>query len=119
MTTTTARPSEVAGGFRALGDATRVRVLELLADGELCVCDLTAAIDIPQPLLSHHLRILRVAGFITVRKDGRWSYYALNPARLAACVSALETTLSTYDESARQGKPGCACRSRPAGQAGS
>jgi ArsR family transcriptional regulator len=87
-----------------------MRILELLAGGELCVCDLTAAIDIPQPLLSHHLRILRVAGFITVRKDGRWSYYALKRDRLAACVSTLDATLSTYDESARQGKPGCACR---------
>jgi ArsR family transcriptional regulator len=105
-----ARRTDSAGGFRALGDGTRMRILELLANGELCVCDLTAAIDIPQPLLSHHLRILREAGFITARKDGRWSYYALNPERLEACVCTLEAALATYDASARKGKPGCACR---------
>lgn len=105
-----ARRAESAGGFRALGDGTRMRILELLAHGELCVCELTAAIDIPQPLLSHHLRILREAGFIRARKDGRWSYYALNPERLEACVCSLEAALTTYDEAARNGKPGCACR---------
>ena len=107
---TTTRQTATATGFRALGDTTRMRILALLARGELCVCDLTAAIDIPQPLLSHHLRILREAGFITARKDGRWSYYALNPERLEACVGTLEAALATYDESARKGKPGCACR---------
>jgi ArsR family transcriptional regulator len=106
----TTRRGESAQGFRALGDTTRVRILELLANGELCVCDLTAAIDIPQPLLSHHLRILREAGFLRARKDGRWSYYALNPERLEACVCTLEAALTAYDEAARHGKPGCACR---------
>jgi ArsR family transcriptional regulator len=106
----TTRQATTATGFRALGDTTRIRILELLARGELCVCDLTAAIEIPQPLLSHHLRILREAGFITARKDGRWSYYALKPERLEVCVGTLEAALTTYDASARKGKPGCACR---------
>jgi ArsR family transcriptional regulator len=108
--TTTTRQAATATGFRALGDATRIRILELLARGEQCVCDLTEAIDIPQPLLSHHLRILREAGFITARKDGRWSYYALDPERLEACIGTLGAALATYDASARKGKPGCACR---------
>jgi ArsR family transcriptional regulator len=95
--------------FRALGDPTRLRILELVAQGEQCVCELAAAIDVPQPLLSHHLKILRQAGFITVRKEGRWNYYAMNRERLEACVCMLEEALATYDESARLGRPGCAC----------
>jgi ArsR family transcriptional regulator len=104
------RNGGTAGGFRALGDATRWRILQLLAGGELCVCDLTASIDIPQPLLSHHLRTLREAGFIRARKEGRWSYYSLVPEQVAACAEALGATLATYDAAARNGKPGCACR---------
>ncbi len=101
--------SQVARRFRALSDPTRLRILELVAQGEQCVCELAAAIDVPQPLLSHHLKTLKQAGFITSRKEGRWNYYALNRERLETCVCTLEETLATYDESARLGRPGCAC----------
>ena len=101
--------AHTATRFRALGDPTRLRILELVAQGEQCVCELASAIDIPQPLLSHHLKILRQSGFITMRKEGRWNYYAMNRERLEACVCALEEALATYDESARLGRPGCAC----------
>jgi ArsR family transcriptional regulator, arsenate/arsenite/antimonite-responsive transcriptional repressor len=80
-----------------------------VANGERCVCELTAAIDIPQPLLSHHLKILREAEFITQRREGRWNYYALNRERLEACVCTLSETLETYDAAAKRGAPGCAC----------
>jgi ArsR family transcriptional regulator len=95
--------------FRALADPTRLRILELVARGEQCVCELAGTIDVPQPLLSHHLKVLRQSGFITSRREGRWKYYALNRERLEACVGNLEATLATYDESARLGRPGCAC----------
>ena len=101
--------AHTASRFRALGDPTRLRILELVAQGEQCVCELASAIDIPQPLLSHHLKILRQSGFITVRKAGRCNYYAMNRERLEACVCALEEALATYDESAKLGRPGCAC----------
>src|SRR3970040_2802347 len=107
MSTKAASPQS-ARRFRALGDPTRLRILELVAQGEQCVCELATAIDIPQPLLSHHLKILRQSGFITVRKEGRWNYYAMNRERLEACVCALEEARATYDESARLGRPGCA-----------
>lgn len=110
MQTSSTTPDS-AQGFRALADPTRLQVLELVANGERCVCELTAALDIPQPLLSHHLKTLREAGFITARKEGRWMYYALNRERLEACVCALNDTLDTYDEAAKRGAPGCACGS--------
>ena len=105
----TASKSKTASRFRALGDSTRLRILELVATGEKCVCELVDAIDIPQPLLSHHLRVLRNAGFVRARREGRWTYYALDRERLEACHCVLEDALATYDEAARAGTPGCVC----------
>lgn len=66
--------------FRALSDETRLAVLELLRGGEQCVCDLQDALDAAQSRLSFHLRVLKEAGLVRDRKDGRWSFYALDPA---------------------------------------
>lgn len=68
--------------FRALGDETRLAIVQLLAHGEHCVCELQAHLDVPQPLLSHHLKTLREAGLISARREGRWNYYALRPGVL-------------------------------------
>lgn len=64
--------------FRALGDEHRLRLVELLRDGEQCVCDLSDAMGASQPLLSFHLKTLKEAGLILDRREGRWVYYALN-----------------------------------------
>ena len=68
--------------FHALSDETRLQLLELLRDGEQCVCDLTGALDAAQSRLSFHLKTLKDAGLVTDRKQGRWVYYALNPEAL-------------------------------------
>jgi ArsR family transcriptional regulator len=64
--------------FHALSDETRLQILDLLADGEQCVCDLTDALKAGQSRLSFHLRTLKDAGLLTDRREGRWVYYALN-----------------------------------------
>ena len=64
--------------FHALSDELRLDVIELLRDGERCVCELTDALDIAQPRLSWHLKTLKEAGLVTDRREGRWVYYALN-----------------------------------------
>ena len=64
--------------FQALSDETRLRLIDLLRGGERCVCDLQDALDAAQSRLSFHLRVLKDAGLVTDRKEGRWSYYALN-----------------------------------------
>jgi ArsR family transcriptional regulator len=69
--------------FKALADENRLRILGMLLDGERCVCDLTAALDAGQSLLSHHLRTLREAGFVTDRRVGRWAYYSIVPETFA------------------------------------
>ena len=68
--------------FKALSEETRLRILKLLEQGELCVCDLVAALDMVQPKVSFHLNALKVAGFIKDRKEGRWSHYRLDETDL-------------------------------------
>lgn len=63
--------------FRAFADETRLRLLNLLLEREVCVCHLCTALDVPQPNVSRHLAYLRRAGLVTVRQEGRWKYYAV------------------------------------------
>ena len=63
--------------FRAMADRTRLRVLNLLRGGEVCVCDLVAVLNVPQPKVSRHLAYLRRAGLVQARKEGHWAYYRL------------------------------------------
>jgi ArsR family transcriptional regulator len=71
---------ELASLFRALADPTRIAIVNRLAGGEpCCVCDLTAAFDLSQPTISHHLRILRDAGLVDAERRGTWAYYRLRP----------------------------------------
>lgn len=67
-------PSDV---FAALSDRTRLRLLNLLRPGEVCVCDLVDGVGAPQPTVSRHLGLLRRAGLVRVRKEGLWSHYQL------------------------------------------
>jgi len=64
--------------FHALSDETRLQIIELLHKGERCVCELTDSLDTAQSRLSFHLRVLRDAGIVRDRKDGRWVYYELD-----------------------------------------
>ena len=83
--------ADIATVFHALSDETRLAVVDLLRDGEQCVCDLQSAVGAAQSRLSFHLRVLKDAGLVTDRKEGRWSYYALNAARLAEVAESLGT----------------------------
>jgi ArsR family transcriptional regulator len=69
--------------FHALSDATRLSILEMLRGGERCVCELQDELDAAQSRLSFHLRVLREAGLVTDRREGRWSYYSILPEALA------------------------------------
>jgi DNA-binding transcriptional ArsR family regulator len=77
---TTATPN--LDPFRAVSDPTRRAILDLLEDGEKSAKELGSPFRISQPALSQHLRVLRNAGLVTTRRDGRFRYYRLEPARL-------------------------------------
>ena len=64
--------------LKALSEETRLRILKLLENGELCVCDIVAALDMVQPKVSFHLNVLKEAGFLKDRKHGRWTYYSID-----------------------------------------
>lgn len=87
--------------FKALSDETRIRILKLLEQGELCVCDITAALDMVQPKVSFHLNVLKEAGLIRDRKEGRWVHYRLDESEmlrrmllLAVCERVSETSMA-------------------------
>jgi len=88
----------VAHVFRALSDRTRLRILNLLRDGELCVCDLVDVLDVPQPTASRHLAYLRKTNLVSARKEGLWHYYRITPndtpfyQSLWECLAACEST---------------------------
>ena len=65
--------------FKALGDENRIRILHMLTDGEKCACRLLEELNISQPTLSHHMKILCEAQIVTGRKEGRWMHYSISP----------------------------------------
>jgi ArsR family transcriptional regulator len=90
--------------FRAFADATRLRILNLLLEGELCVCDLCDLLDEVQPKVSRHLAYLRRVGLVTAREHGKWKFYAVadNPSVPArTMLDCLGSCLRQLDELAR------------------
>lgn len=75
---------DVALLCRALGDANRLQIVQMLADGEKCACRLLEHFEITQPTLSHHMKILCECGLVRMRKEGKWSHYSLSGETLAA-----------------------------------
>lgn len=68
--------------FKALSEETRLRIIKLLEDGELCVCDIVAALNTIQPKVSFHLGILKEAGLIKDRKQGKWVHYRIDDTEI-------------------------------------
>jgi ArsR family transcriptional regulator len=91
----------LAKGFKALGDPVRLRLLSLIAargGDEVCVCDLTDEFTLTGPTISHHLRVLRDAGFIDCERRGTWVYYWIVRDALTPLSHLLDTsTVATSD----------------------
>jgi DNA-binding transcriptional ArsR family regulator len=73
--------------FKALSDPNRIRILIALENGELCVCDLAALIELPQPSVSHHLKALRQLGIVKFRKSGKMTLYSLADNRVSGLLA--------------------------------
>jgi ArsR family transcriptional regulator, arsenate/arsenite/antimonite-responsive transcriptional repressor len=85
----TATIDQAVEALKFLSDRNRLRILSALARAETCVCDLIDELDLPQPLVSYHLRKLRDAGLVRTRRDAQWIYYSLDPAAWDALVAPL------------------------------
>jgi ArsR family transcriptional regulator, arsenate/arsenite/antimonite-responsive transcriptional repressor len=83
-------PRRAARLFQALSDPTRLSIIDRLRHGERCVCDLTGALDAAQSRLSFHLRVLKDAGLVTDRREGRWMYYTVNADTLAEVAELVD-----------------------------
>lgn len=104
MTTATLDIPRIAELCNALADEARVEIIARLLDGEKCVCDLTDALECAQSRLSYHLKVLKDAGLVTDRRDGRWSYYTLERT---AFLEAEELLSGLRPKASRVLKSGC------------
>jgi ArsR family transcriptional regulator len=87
--------------FQALGDRTRLRLLNLMAAGELCVCFCTEVLGEPQPKISRHLAYLRNAGLVAARRESKWVHYRITPPENPLARAVLDSLLASF-ESDRQ-----------------
>lgn len=96
------KPSEALENlFLALGDRTRLRLLNLMKNGEVCVCFLVEALDEPQPKISRHLAFLRSAGLVRARRDAKWMHYSIVTPLEPASQTVLETVFEVLKEDPR------------------
>jgi ArsR family transcriptional regulator len=89
---------ELTSIFKALSDETRLRILKLLEGGELCVCDVVAALDMIQPQVSFHLRVLKKAALLKGRKQGKWMHYKIDDSDLFKRLIILSVLEKIHDD---------------------
>jgi len=91
--------------LKALGEPRRWRIVELLAREELCVCHIAEEIGVAQPLVSHHLKVLRDAGLVESDKHRQWTYYQLRTSVLAELGEAIATITSCCPSPGERRRP--------------
>ena len=95
--------------FKALCDENRVRILALLKGGEKCACKLLEALDIVQPTLSHHMKILCDSGIVQGRKEGKWVHYSIDPAGAERARKLLNLQITLTDSTDSDMENVCCC----------
>lgn len=91
-------PKSTANLFKAFCDDNRVRILQLLSTGEKCACKLLEEIDITQPTMSHHMKILCDSGIVVGRKEGKWMHYSISSEGVAYAAKCFETLTKENEE---------------------
>lgn len=93
--------------LRAIAEPLRCRIVELLAEEELCVCHLVEQLEVPQPLVSHHLRALREAGLVESERFRYWTYYRLRPEALSRLADDLRDLADRGVAAPQRRRPCC------------
>ncbi|WAA08747.1 ArsR/SmtB family transcription factor [Fervidibacillus albus] len=88
----------IASVMKALSDPTRLKIIDLLSDGEQCACNMLENFSITQPTLSYHMKMLTESGLVRARKDGIWMKYSINREQLDEVVSFFQQTYRTVVE---------------------
>ncbi|MCH5465410.1 ArsR/SmtB family transcription factor [Levilactobacillus tujiorum] len=94
--------TDYAKFFKAMGDRSRLKIIDMLSCGEMCACDILKHFDFTQPTLSHHMKVLQVAGIVNAEKNGKWQYYSLN--------QKFVTNFPEFTHQLLQSKESCVCR---------
>lgn len=89
--------------FKALSDMNRLQILEMLSCGEMCACDIVDGLNLSQPTISHHMKILQGAGIITSEKRGKWMFYSINQEKAGEILSSIKHLMSDKED--------CICKS--------
>nr|WP_297935376.1 metalloregulator ArsR/SmtB family transcription factor [uncultured Blautia sp.] len=97
---------------KAMSDANRLRIIEMLTGGEKCGCDLLEELQVTQPTLSHHMKVLADCGLVTSYKEGKWQHYSINCDRFREFKDHINsiTCCSTGENSEDSEKPCCCGR---------
>ncbi|MEO7658543.1 MAG: metalloregulator ArsR/SmtB family transcription factor [Pyrinomonadaceae bacterium] len=90
--------------FAALADRTRLRLINLMRDGEVCVCFFAETLDTNNPKISRHLSYLKRAGLVSARRDGKWSHYRLTPPKDPHVSEMFNALLQTFEIDAEMQK---------------
>ena len=85
---------DIATIFKAFCDENRIRILQLLLDGEKCACRMLEEMNITQPTLSHHMKILCDSGIVEGRKEGKWMHYSISSEGIKAALEYLESLMN-------------------------
>ena len=91
---------ELVTVYKALADETRLRILSLLKDGEVCVCHIHGGLRMPQPTVSRHLAYLRRSGLVEARREGVWMHYRLKPASSPIVRAVIDAALHAISHAA-------------------
>ncbi|WP_349672825.1 metalloregulator ArsR/SmtB family transcription factor [Lacrimispora sp.] len=89
--------ADYASVFKALGDTTRLKIIEMLSCGELCACNILESFEITQPTLSYHMKILTECGLVISCKEGSWMHYS-NNTQLIELIKNYWTNITTEKE---------------------
>ena len=95
--------------IKALSDASRLKIIDILSCGEKCACDILEHFKFTQPTLSHHMKVLMDTGIIKCRKEGLWSYYSLNNNSCNKLILFLMNLVTDKDECICKDKIKCEC----------
>jgi len=93
---------ELLNIFKALSDETRLKLLKILEKGEICVCDLVSVLNVSQPKISFHLNVLKEAGLIKDRRQGKWVHYSINDSDMFKRFLILSVLERISDEAMKE-----------------
>ena len=100
---------KIAAMFKAFSDENRLQILQLLQDGERCACKLLEEMQITQPTLSHHMKILCDARIVVGRKEGKWMHYSLSPEGIASYREMISGYVRCDCENGDKDTGSCCC----------